>query len=63
MHYPMLSWPKDRKGSLQLHGHIHERMEYNLENRDAGVRRYDVGVDANSYYPVSADQIFRFFGI
>jgi len=63
MHYPMLSWPKSRKGSIQLHGHIHERMEYNLENRAAGIRRYDVGVDANNYYPVSVDQIFRFFGI
>ena len=28
MHYPMLSWPKKNSGSIQLHGHIHARMDY-----------------------------------
>ena len=61
MHYPMLSWPKSHYGSLMLHGHIHSDGVYNLENLEAGIRRYDVGVDANGYYPVSMDQIERFF--
>lgn len=61
MHYPMLSWPKKNSGSIQLHGHIHEREEYNLQNREDGIRRYDVGVDANYYYPVSVKQIMAFF--
>ena len=62
MHYPMLSWPKKSSGSIQLHGHIHARMDYNEGNRAEGIRRYDVGVDANSFFPVSAKQITDFFG-
>lgn len=63
MHYPMLSWPKSHHGSLQLHGHIHANAAYNEENRAAGIRRYDVGVDANQYLPVSIKQIEQFFGL
>ena len=62
MHYPMLSWPKMRSGGYQLHGHIHARMEYNEANRAEGIRRYDVGVDANNFFPVSVKQIVDFFG-
>jgi len=62
MHYPMLSWPKKNSGSIQLHGHIHARMDYNEQNRNEGVFRYDVGVDANNFYPVSVKQIIEFFG-
>lgn len=61
MHYPMLSWPKKSRGSIQLHGHIHARKEYNIKNRDDGIRRFDVGVDANAYYPVSVNVIIDFF--
>lgn len=61
MHYPMLSWPKSHHGSYQLHGHIHAKKDYNLQNRLDVVRRYDVGVDANDFYPVSVEQIIRFF--
>jgi len=62
MHYPMLSWPKKSSGGYQLHGHIHARMEYNEANRAEGIRRYDVGVDANNFFPVSVKQIKDFFG-
>lgn len=61
MHYPMLSWPKKNSGSIQLHGHIHARMDYNETNRAEGVKRYDVGVDANNFFPVSVKQIIDFF--
>ena len=61
MHYPMLSWPKKNSGSIQLHGHIHARMDYNEQNRKEGILRYDVGVDANSFYPISVKQIIDFF--
>ena len=57
MHYPMLSWDKARAGSIMLHGHIHAGPEYNEQNRKNGICRFDVGVDANSYYPVSLLQI------
>ena len=61
MHYPMLSWPKKNSGRIQLHGHIHAREEYNFQNKVDGITRYDVGVDANCYYPVSVKQIIKFF--
>lgn len=63
MHYPMLSWPKKNSGCIQLHGHIHSHEEYNLQNRKDGIRRYDVGVDANHYCPVSVKQIIEFFTV
>ena len=61
MHYPMLSWPHSLHGSYQLHGHLHESAAYNEKNREAGIRRYDVGVDANGYAPVSVKQVLAFF--
>ena len=61
MHYPMMEWPKSRRGSLHLHGHIHSKGEYNLQQRESGILRYDVGVDANYFYPVSIEQVKDFF--
>ena len=61
MHYPMLSWPRSHYGSIMLHGHIHADESYNLTNRTDGIRRYDVGVEANNYMPVSIRQIEEFF--
>ena len=60
-HYPMLSWNGKRRGAIQLHGHIHADSRYNERNRERGVLRYDVGVDANGYAPVSRDAILEFF--
>ena len=40
-----------------LHGHIHSDGSYNMSNREAGIKQYDVGVDANGYMPVSIKQI------
>lgn len=61
MHYPMLSWPKKNSGSIQIHGHIHGHEEYNLQNKKNGVLRYDVGVDANNFFPVSVKRVMEFF--
>lgn len=61
MHYPMLSWNKANTGSIHIHGHIHSDGNYNAENRNKHILRYDVGVDANNYYPVSALQLFDYF--
>lgn len=61
MHYPMVSWPKKGYGSLHLHGHQHNAADYNYEQRMCGILRYDVGVDANHYYPVSLEEIKAFF--
>ena len=47
--------PADRThGGFGLRG-------YNEMNRERGIRRYDVGVDANDYRPVSAEEIVAFF--
>lgn len=63
MHYPMLSWPHSEAGAVQLHGHIHASSDYNEQNRKDGILRYDVGVDANNYFPVSVKDVLEFFGI
>lgn len=48
-------------GAIHLHGHIHSTREYNEWNRRMRLLRYDVGVDANGYKPVSLDEVSRFF--
>lgn len=55
-HYPIMDWEGMRRGSIQLHGHIHSRPEYNERNQGRGLFRYDVGVDANGYRPVSIEE-------
>lgn len=62
-HYPLLEWNRCRYGSLHLHGHRHGQPEDNERNRAAGILRYDVGVDANGFAPVSLPEILAFFGI
>lgn len=61
MHYPLLAWHGMEGGALMLHGHIHATEEYNLQNLERGILRYDVGVDANGYAPVTLDEVLRFF--
>ena len=57
-HYPFESWNGSYRGwSIHLHGHSHNDAEYNLANIEAGLLRFDVGVDANSYYPVSIEKV------
>lgn len=63
MHYPMVEWPRSRRGSIHLHGHQHNKSEYNAHQRDEGFRRYDVGVDANYFFPISVKEILSFMNI
>lgn len=61
-HYPIADWNGQRRGSYMLHGHIHSKgSAYNSCQRAAGLLRYDVGVDANDYAPVSIEQIDQWF--
>lgn len=60
-HYPMMDWPGLGRGAIHLHGHVHAPRAYNEWNRDMRLLRYDVGVDANGYAPVSIDEILSFF--
>lgn len=68
-HYPMLDWnlaPVHHgvdlaKSSYMLHGHIHSQGRgYNGDCAREGIWRYDVGVDANGYKPVSFEEIDEF---
>ena len=61
MHYGLIDWPRRKKGGIHLHGHMHETRAYNEANRAKGLFRYDVGVDANDYQPVSLEEILAFY--
>jgi len=60
-HYPMEEWDQFYRGAYHLHGHRHGGPEVNVEARSRGLRRYDVGVDANWFTPVSVEEIVAFF--
>ena len=42
------------KGDAQ---NIHSKGDYNLQQKENGILRYDVGVDANNFCPVSIEYI------
>lgn len=60
MHYPLLEWPHYFQRGIHLHGHQHNTSDYNLEMKRQGILRYDVGVDANEFKPISIDEIIDF---
>ncbi len=60
-HYPIAEWNGFFREAIQLHGHQHNHDKYNYDNLASGLRRYDVGVDANYMAPVSIDDIIEFF--
>jgi len=51
-HYPMYSWNRSHKGSINLHGHIHQNKIEFLKNR------YHVGVDTNNFTPIEFDEVY-----
>lgn len=61
-HYPLMEWNGFYHGAYHLHGHVHNDASYNEDMKKRDIRRYDVGVDANDYAPVSLDEIIEFFG-
>lgn len=52
-HYPIFEWNDKKNGAICLHGHTHSKSKtsFNIPNL------YDVGVDANNFYPVLLDKI------
>lgn len=60
-HYPIEEWNGYFRGTIQLHGHQHNHVDYNYKNLEKGIRRFDVGVDANYMKPVSIEDIISFF--
>ena len=49
-HYAMRVWARSHYNSFQLFGHSHGRLE------PVG-KQHDIGVDNNTFYPVSAERI------
>lgn len=49
-HYAMRTWPKIRKGALQLYGHSHGRLPGNTQSAD-------IGVDVMGFTPLRLAQI------
>lgn len=60
-HYPIAEWDGFYRGAIHLHGHQHNKPEYNIANAKKGLLFYDVGVDANDMAPVSIEEILSFF--
>lgn len=60
-HYPIMEWNGMFRNSIHLHGHQHNHEDYNFQNLQQGIRRFDVGVDANYMSPVSVEDILTFF--
>ena len=60
-HYPIAEWNGFYHGEIHLHGHQQNHAVVNYRNRDNGLLRYDVGVDANAMAPVSIQEIIAFF--
>lgn len=59
-HFPIEEWNQFFKGSIHLHGHQHNQGVYNYQQKQKGLLRYDVGVDANQFTPVLLDDIIKF---
>lgn len=60
-HYPIEEWNGYFRGTIHLHGHQHNHADYNLNNLQNHIRKFDVGVDANNMCPVSIEDIITFF--
>lgn len=66
-HYPLLSWEGMHRGAIMLHGHIHSGQgeqapgSYNIQMKEEGIFRYDVGADANAMAPVALGDILAWF--
>ena len=56
-HYPMFDWNKKFRSSIMLYAHVHTKDPLFLTPYLG--RCFDVGVDANGYAPVSADEIIE----
>lgn len=59
-HYPIAEWDGKWHGAIHLHGHSHNKPEYNQRSIEQGILRFDVGVDANGFLPVSESTILEF---
>lgn len=59
-HYPIEEWNHFFRSSIHQHGHQHNHADHNQQNLERGLRRFDVGIDANNMSPVSINDILAF---
>lgn len=54
-HFPMLSWHGSHRSpsSIMLHGHCHG----SIQDLNKDIRRMDVGVDCNNWYPILLENV------
>jgi calcineurin-like phosphoesterase family protein len=52
-HYPLDEWNLKKRGSIHLHGHIHDRVLPFIPNR------FNMSVEVNNYTPVSMEDILE----
>ena len=57
-HYPLEEWNGFYRGSLHAHGHQHKKVRTSMFVEGLP-RRSDVGVDANSFYPIAVDELIE----
>jgi calcineurin-like phosphoesterase family protein len=65
-HFPLATWPHFRRGTINLHGHIHSgprtHNEVDVPGYDLILKpklTYDVGVDNNDYTPIEIRDIMK----
>lgn len=54
-HYPMLSWNRERRGSIHLHSHTHQKNPLTFP----GKRIIHVGVDSWNFSPVLSQELVK----
>ena len=52
-HYPIVEWEHFHRKSVHLFGHIHSKKFAHPKDR-----AYNVGVDNNDFFPVSAETVY-----
>jgi calcineurin-like phosphoesterase family protein len=57
-HYPIVEWFRFGKGSIHLHGHLHNSKPAATQIPPT-VRAFNVGVDVCDFKPVGIDEILR----
>lgn len=58
MHYPILSWNGAERGSIHLHGHLHDNVRDVHFDHARRFRTMDVGIDAHpDFRPFSLDEV------
>jgi len=57
-HYPIVEWYRFGKGSIHVHGHLHNSLPAATQIPPT-VRAFNVGVDVCDYRPISYKEIIR----